>query len=190
MFQKEITTFKKHNKLHCFFCNKNQPHTNSNIIKPVYFKTYWSSNGRKSVVHYKIDEISVPRCKVCENFHYSGRNLYYFNFVISTFIFATYLNNLGFKIGDIFLIIVVFCWILSKAINTIYFGRRKTLYNSEYKLKKFEPLNNKINNGWSFYKPQAATILELINLTFKLYDLIDEQITNFLEYVLLKKSSV
>jgi len=138
----------------CHFCEKNPPNDNSGISQTIYKETYRSSFPRR--VQFSYTDVTIPRCKSCQEIHSKGNEKYYlifFALLILGVIIGAMTKGEHFIIGGI--IGAVAGWIVGKIVEGNQVSNSGIKDASESTLSKHPLLIDRMREGWTFSKPSA-----------------------------------
>ncbi|MCB0538382.1 MAG: hypothetical protein KDE33_12745 [Bacteroidetes bacterium] len=139
----------------CHFCGTNPPDKGCEINTTIYKETSRSWFPRRSV-QYTYSEITIPRCRSCQEVHSKGSNNYYlafFGLLILGVIIGAVTEGEHFIIGGI--IGAVVGWIVGKIIEGNQVKKGGIKDSSESTLATHPLLIERIKSGWTFSKPTA-----------------------------------
>lgn len=137
----------------CYFCEINPPDNGCEIYTTIYKEISRSWFPRRSV-QYNYSEITIPRCRSCQEVHSKGSNSYYqafFGLLILGVIIGSVTEGEHFIIGGI--IGAVVGWIVGTIIEGNQVKKSGIQDASESTLATHPQLIERIKSGWTFSKP-------------------------------------
>lgn len=139
----------------CHFCEVRSPEKGCELNKTIYLETSRSWFPRRSV-QYNYSEISIPRCKECQNIHSKGWDSYFLALVVFSFV-GVLIGGLTegehYILGGI--VGALLGWICGKILQSNEVKGSGIKDISESSLSKHPLLIERLKSGWSFNKPTA-----------------------------------